>query len=666
MTKSNEILNRLIAIDTEYHTNNLGAIDKVFCLCARNASGDVFKKWTVDYTGDLLSELREHYNIENPIFVCHCFDLAERRALKFLGTDNSRYNFICTYYLAKMLLNNFDKTSARLKMKHTVYEDTCAAIEVSQQQIKQKKESLSYAGLCRKYNLALIDTKHKEAMRKLCIDDTTEGYEQQIMDYCAEDTQFLIPLFKQLFNEYAPLLNNSFCPLNTSAFRNITVDKAINALLLQMRYVNDFGDISDAGLPVDLDRVNKVKHNAPEWRNVLKRGFNEKYPGVYTYDAKKNTYTRCDKAVQEYLAKCISDLRISNYPKTDAGKLSTASDTLKEYFKNTDSFGENLRQHAKLVTILNKVSGNEDNPLNSIVDGKLWYESLEPCGTITGRCTPKRKFIFGWHKSLYGILNPPEGKWLVELDFSSEETFVQTCICKDITYNDIYDSKDIYLAFADRMHMIDHRDWETLSVKELKDKYQSVRSIIKPMILGMSYGMGPNKLAARLGISIEKARAYLAAIKKTIHRSTAYKQYIPDFAARYSSKAFSTLDGFICKYNASNANHTTITNWPFQSGGSMILKYLVHNLMSEYRHGRLNATIVATIHDAVVFLVDEGDYATINHISEIMRTSANKVLAAPEGWSIKVGEPSIIKHGEIWTPENAYTEQFTALLNFDG
>ena len=53
-----EILDRLIGIDTEYHTNHIGQIDKVFCICATslnssridsNARRTTFKKWTVDY-----------------------------------------------------------------------------------------------------------------------------------------------------------------------------------------------------------------------------------------------------------------------------------------------------------------------------------------------------------------------------------------------------------------------------------------------------------------------------------------------------------------------------------------------------------------------------------------------------------------------------------------
>ena len=666
MTKSNEILNRLIACDTEYHCDNIGKIDKVYCVCCTDNNGKQFKKW-FDNQNDpnLLNEIKDYYGIEDPIYVCHFFEGAERRAFKFLGVDCSKYNFLCTYYIAKMLQNTFDRQSKRLEIKHKVFESESDVIEASNAVKKVKEDSLSYAGLCHKYNLALIDTKHKAAMRKLCIDNTTEGYENDILDYCAEDTRFLIPLFKNLFNEYAPLLNNSFCPLNPKAFRNIDVEKAIKALLLQARYLNDFGDISDVGLPVDLDRVEKVKRNAPAWRDELKRKFNAKYPGVYAYNEKKKTFSRCDSAVQKYLRECIDRLNIKNYPVTDSGKLATSKDTLKDYFKNTESFGEDYRQHTKLVTILNKVSGDENNPLNSIVDGRLWYESLEPCGTITGRCAPKRKFIFGWHKSLYGLLNPPKGKWLVELDYSSEETFVQACICKDNTYNDIYNSKDIYLAFANRMRMIPSTDWDNLSKDELKEKYKPVRSVIKPMVLGMSYGMGHRKLSETLGIPLDCAKRYLNAINNTIRKSYEYKQNIPEFAARYSSKAFSTLDGFICKYNAINANHTTITNFPFQSGGSMILKYLVHNLMTEYRNGNLNATILATIHDAIFFEVDENDYDAINKIADIMKTAANKVLNAPKGWTIKVGAPEIVKHGEIWTPEHSFDSQFKELLNFN-
>lgn len=660
------ILDRLIAIDTEYHTDTQGRIDKVYCLCAQNASGDTFKKWTINYKGNILSELRAFYSIENPIFVCHAFDKAERRALKFLGTDNSKYDFICTYHLAKMLQNSFCKSSARVKLKKMVFETEVERIEEANKAKKAKVDSLSYAGLCSKYGLALIDTKHKEAMRKLCIDDTTEGYEQQIMDYCASDTQFLIPLFKQLFNEYFRALKGSFCPLRPGRFDNITPIDAVKCLVTQMRYVNEFGDIADYGIPLDLDRVEIIKKNAPAYREKLKSDFNTKYPGTFKV-GKDNLLHEDVASLQKYLADNISKFGIRDYPRSDSGRLSMNDDILKEYFGHKECFGEDYRQLNKLTRKLSGVSRQDDNPFNYIVDGKIWYESLQPYGTITSRCAPSTKrFIFGWHKSLYGLMNPKPGKWLVELDYGSEETFVQACICKDVAYNEIYNSKDIYLAFANKMRLVPDDDWNNLPKAELKEKYHEVRSSIKSLVLGLSYGMGAKKLSQRLGLTMAQAECYVEQVNRILGKSTKYKGLLRNRIQR--GKAFSLPDGFICKgaEHFTDNNATTIINFPFQSGGGMILRVLVHFLTKAIKEGTVKAKVLATIHDAIFFEVDEGDMQTIKQVSEMMREMANKVLAAPEGWSIKVGSPEIIKQDEIWTPDHSFDSQFKDLLNFNG
>ena len=663
--EAQDILSRLIAIDTEYHCDTIGKIDKVYCLCATDASGRTFKKWTVNYNGDILNELRAFYGVDNPIYVEHAFDKAERRALKFLGTDNSKYQFICTYHLAKMLQNSFCKSSARVKLKKMIFETDVEKIEEVNKVKKAKVDSLSYAGLCHKYGLALIDTQHKDAMRKLCIDDMTEGYEQQIMDYCASDTQFLIPLFKQLFNEYFKALKGSFCPLRPGRFDNITPIDAVKCLVKQMQYVNEFGDIADYGLPINADRVKKVKKNAPAYREKLKHDFNAKYPG--TFKVGKDMLLHEDtRVLQGYLKKSIDELGIKDYPTSSTGKLSMSSDVLKEYFGHKDCFGEHYRQLNKFIRKLSGVSKQDDSPFNYIIDGNIWYESLQPYGTITSRCTPSTKrFIFGWHKSLYGLLNPKPGKWLVELDYGSEETFVQACICKDIAYNEIYNSKDIYLAFANKMRLVPDADWNNMPKAELKEKYHEVRSSIKSLVLGLSYGMGAKKLSQRLGLTMAQAECYVEQVNRILGRSTKYKGLLRNRIQR--CEAFSLPDGFICKgaEHFTDNNTTTIINFPFQSGGGMILRVLVHFLTKAIKEGTMKAKVLATIHDAIFFEVNEGDMRTINQVSEMMREIANKVLAAPEGWTIKVGNPEIIKQDEIWTPEHNFDSQFIDLLNFD-
>jgi DNA polymerase I-like protein with 3'-5' exonuclease and polymerase domains len=263
-------------------------------------------------------------------------------------------------------------------------------------------------------------------------------------------------------------------------------------------------------------------------------------------------------------------------------------------------------------------------------------------------------------------MNPKKGKWLVELDYGSEETFVQACICKDSAYNEIYNSKDIYLAFANKMRLVPDDDWNNLPKAELKEKYHEVRSSIKSLVLGLSYGMGAKKLSQRLGLTMAQAECYVEQVNRILGKSTKYKGLLRDRIQR--CKSFSLPDGFICKGadKVVDNNATTIINFPFQSGGGMILRVLVHFLTKAINEGKVKAKLLATIHDAIFFEVDEGDMQTIQQVSEMMREMANKVLAAPEGWSIKVGSPEIIKQGEVWTPDHNFDAQFKDLLNFDG
>ena len=652
------IRNRLFGIDTEYHTDGLGRIARVYCLCATSVSGKVYKRWYEGKCPNALEEIKSYYEVEDPIFVCHSFEKAERRALKWLGVDTFNYSFICTWHLAKMLKKTFKKP------KKEVFDTDVERIAQEKQNKEKEEKELSYASLCKKYGLALINTEHKDAMHKLCIEDKTEGYEQELLAYCAEDTEFLIPLLRCLFSEYYKALKGSFCPLRPGFFNEVTPEGALMRLVRQTEYINCFGDFADYGVPVNMERVKAVREHAIAYSKKLKSDFAEKYPGVL-YQKKDGSWHEYKAKTFEYLEADLKKRGITSYPLTDTGKLSLSSDTLKDYFKGSDAFGEHYRKMNEITRKLTTIAKTDDNPFNYIIDGRLWYESMQLYGTKTSRCTPSTtRYMFGWAKMLYCIIDPPPKKWLVELDFTSQETFVQCSICKDAVYNEIYNSKDIYLGFATKMKLIPEADWETLSVTELKEKYYDVRKRVKSLVLGLSYGMGKAKLAGSLGISETEAGRYVQQFRQVIHASTSYKELLTTRLGRCN--AFSLPDGFICS-SATNRQHnsaTTIGNWPFQSSGGMILRVVVRELYRLIRSGELNIRLIATVHDAVVFMCDEGDTATVQRVSEIMREMANRTLATPQGWTIRVGEPEIITHGQLWTPEHAHDEQALELLNY--
>ena len=265
---------------------------------------------------------------------------------------------------------------------------------------------------------------------------------------------------------------------------------------------------------------------------------------------------------------------------------------------------------------------------------------------------------------LYCILEPPEGKWLVELDFGSEEVFIQAALYGDPEYNHAYHSKDYYLWLCWKMGKIPTSDWEALSASELKKKYP-IRSTIKTAALGWSYGMGAQKLAQRAKMSLGDAKKLKFDLEYSIfHKSTQWKKLAATRLA--TCRGYGLPDGLIIRSKGRPGermkNATSIGNFPIQGMGGVILRQLVREIDENIP----KASLLATIHDAVFFMVDEGDRATINDVADAMKRVANRCLDVPEGQDgMKVGEPDIIKHGEIWVPEG-YMDEAIELLKLGG
>lgn len=658
---------KFIYCDTEYHTT-FEFIDKVYCIAAVDDNGKAFKKWLNGHNPNIVDEILEYYdtNAEDAVIVCHAWDLAERRAFTFLGVDVLKYNVICTFHLAKMLLDhNFS----------SIKQDECKAIlnddEKLQQAIetKRKRESkLSYAALCKRFKLALIDTDHKEAMRKLCIEDKTEGHEQEILDYCLSDVTFLGPLFKSLMAIYNRHMCNTACIIKHKLIKS-GEEENIKYIIDQCKTITLFGKIADRGLPID---INRLKHIAKVTPIIIKNAvetFLEKYPGCFKYDLKECRYKQDSKTTQKYLTEQLNRLNLLNkYPRTDSGSLNTSSDVLKEYFKQRGGFGEDLRQLKKLKDSLKYIrpensAGNLLNYVKLVDDGyRLNYFTLNPYSTITTRCAPPTKrFIFGYHKALYGLLNPVKGKWLVELDYHSQETMVMASICKDENYYEAYKTPDIYLYVAYKAGYIPQADYEKIThnnVEEYKQKYKAIRSQFKTTTLGLQYGMGVARLAERLQISITNAEELVKSIRSIFKVSFAYRDRLIKVIDVHNS--FCTYDMYIVPGRTYHNKATTVGNWPFQSGGSDVLRELVRILMPLEKEHKFE--IITTIHDAIVFLVDEGNYEAIEFVKQNMVSVANKVLNVKSGYTIEVGEPDIIASGDIWSPDKDKAEQFKAFL----
>lgn len=644
---------QLIAIDTEYNANeNLGTINKVYCIAACDESGKRFTKW-FDTQSDpnILEEIKTVLNIENPIFTCFAFEIAERKALLRLGVDLHKYDFIDSCLIEKFLTRSVEKSDR-----------------------PTEKGFYTLVKTLERYKLTIRNCEQKELMRQYCITDTTTDHEQEIMDYCFDDVKDLIPLFKLQLKKYREAVKwalnihrnqalHARFNKNSQRYPDINSDESFyNIFTLHCEMLKGFGEIADRGIPVDINRIQHLKDRASIIQKRLEDNLIQKYSSQLFKTDTKGKRSMCALIVQELLQQSLTPTQLKIYPRTNTGLLKTSQDELKDYFKNTTGFGHDLYEYNKIRVSLRALTNC--NPENIFKD-HIKYGSLEPWGTKTGRCAPSTKrFIWGWHKALFPIIQPSdENTWLVELDFNSQETFLQAALCKDEICYEAYKSKDIYMYFLHRFGEIPTVDWEMLTTDELKGKYGHLRKPFKSVVLGASYGLGANKLASRANISVEQAKERLRLIDESMEASSNFKHQIYEACNEFDY--IGTDDFSLAKLPIRNDSiYTTMKNFSFQSMGATILHWVVREL---YKNpDKYNVKVISTVHDALWFECKKGDLTAIRRVSELMKSFANHYSLTPKGWSIKIGAPEIVEKGDWFVGDDAkYIELFAELWTDD-
>ena len=711
ITSFKDIQNRLIAVDTEYqvlqNSTSLSRIErettihKVWC-ASFSHNEKAFSIWTGndDSMPDILDRAAKYFDVPNPVFVNYAY-FAEWEALTRLGVDMSRYDWIDVHLLYRIVTNSYtDKVETTL------------------------------VSMCKDILGVSINSAHKDAMRNLCISGNVAGNEAQIMDYCEEDTRHLIPALFNLEDRLnRRLALDVTMPVNCR-HRGDRSTPVAGLIMELMESLKAFTSISHRGIPVNGDRLRAVREGARIVRDKQIREFVEKYPCTWDFitpstksldkvvseeerlDALKDTpfeaimdefkkliesksirtqailcgqyaewyecnvkgtggsWKRNDKECRRFL---LADLKsrglLDRYPLTDTGKLSLAKDDLKDTFgKQTGTFGGDFRVLMNKITCYNGILADGKSDWLSAYDendGLMRYRTLNPFSTVTWRCapSPSNGWIFGWDKSMYSVIEPPEGKWLVELDFSSEETFIQAQVFNDPAYRELYASKDIYLYTGVLTGMIPRSDFDSMSKDDLKTKYKKQRDLLKTFTLAIGYGAGNKTLAGKTGLPLSEVEKFRKNYDKAFSRTMYVRDELKWRMESGKLKCLWLANGLCATLNRHKVktSYNAPLNYPIQGTGSVILAHVARDFERE------GIRTIATIHDAVVFEVDEGDMDTIHKARDLMKDAADYVLNVQEGEEgMKVGEPEIVKHGEIWTPEHAFDDQAREILNAGG
>jgi hypothetical protein len=255
--------------------------------------------------------------------------------------------------------------------------------------------------------------------------------------------------------------------------------------------------------------------------------------------------------------------------------------------------------------------------------------------TITGRNAPDASdFIFAWPKWCRGLIQPPPGRALINLDYAQEEYLITGTLSGDARLIDDYRRGDVYVSLGKSLGLIPPWGDDKTHRKE--------RDLCKVIVLATNYGMGAKSLAEKIGCTVSRAAYLLRRHHETYARFWRWSDATVDYARLY--RRLWTKYGWSVHVEPDTGDPTW-RNWRVQATGGEVLRVAVCAL------GGAGFQIDATVHDSILIEVDVGDAddaareaerimvaASVAVLGEPLRVDAT--IVRPGGRLLESGKPT--------------------------
>lgn len=228
------------------------------------------------------------------------------------------------------------------------------------------------------------------------------------------------------------------------------------------------------------------------------------------------------------------------------------------------------------------------------------------------------------------------GRFIVDVDYDRIELYVLAGLSQDSVMRADLESGDFYLRAAMGFY----------ELSKMSEVTVSQRQMAKTLVLSMIYGMSPKNLAASWNLLSggRKWRIYDANKKrsnwaKRYHLAWAFLQ-----KQKYAVKSVSFY-GRIRKRDASlrrAANDRTIMNAAIQNTAADYAKIGFFNMGDDPRLAKLQARLITTVHDSIVFSVP--DRTDMDVLSDICQDNLCHDRFEENGFSVPVS----LRYGESW------------------
>jgi hypothetical protein len=419
--------------------------------------------------------------------------------------------------------------------------------------------------------------------------------QERVLEYCEEDVRMSVQLLRAQVRG-RPGLPAADVP-RVLHWSNYSA-KAI--ALIQAR-----------GMPIDMATWNLVQENKMAVIGHLLQQFDPSHGD----DAP--IYTPEGEWSYERFGQWLVRAGIQAWPRLDSGQLDTDSDAFRLMY-NVHPGIEGLHALRDSIGFIAKAR----LPIGR--DGRN-RPSLFPFGTATGR-NAHAKSPYNAHAGVRSFMVCPAGATMAYLDWRSQEVGIAAAHSGDEALKADYASGDVYHGLARMCGQTTEPDpirW--------KKANRAQRDRMKPLQLGINYGMGVPSLARGLD-----RHPLIASTIIELHKRT-YPQFWQWRTERVQTamleRRIESVFGWPLRISTS-PNKRTLYNFPMQSGGAEMLR------LAAWRLCEAGIVPIMLIHDGILF--EETDPENIEHAKEIMLATGRDVC---DGFEIGVDEDQRLSSG---------------------
>jgi hypothetical protein len=544
---------------------------------------------------------------------------------------------------------------------------------------EQKKEFFSTRSnklLCAlaKYCYDDFDMAYAEEKEAIVIPIIVEGTEEvllenraRILKYCADDVRLLRKLGSRMFK----LQHNNYEASDTK----VSYSRVLHDAEVRGRVSAHYAVIRYRGIPIHRAWSTQIGQEAqniiaqiaketnahlakfieslPDGKAPIKRAKEE---GFVQFDLKKRQWTSgrglvlSELLTQNYDTLC--DAIGQPWPKTEKGAVSADKKFVEKLLANREpnSEVEVALAFGPKTSVLRKLdlhgSSEFDEEYDSEetndyeFDTKSFWGCLSkgdfrsrspffPMSTQSSRCTPSTTshptLLPKWLRT---IMQPPKGKVIFDVDFSSQEFLLQAIWANDINMLNAYLSGDVYMATGESFSIVPKG--------ANKKNYVLERQALKAIVLGLGFGLGRKSLDSHIRNEMGAVN-YVALINKleAEGKDTNFWQMFQEAYPQLAEKRREVMQNeeLICRLPYTgftmwkdNPNPLSKANVFVQGIAASILYACIENLK--------HYPIVWSLHDALAFELPIDTWRVQGaEIMKIMIDTFNEVTLKGHPWA---------------------------------